>query len=75
MKKEIILCDNCGKELKDMEKIKIGFDMYYLDVCDECRDLIKNAREEIKKLEEEFDENKKRIIVRYGLNFYNAEEE
>lgn len=56
-------CDRCHKEV---ETEQISWNMYRYDLCSNCKELLKNMKEEIRIYENKIDE----VVERYKFGKY-----
>lgn len=70
MRKEIILCDLCKKEIDESDvcgvSYKFGFKSF--EVCVDCEDIIRKAEQELGELAKEYNEKAKEIEEKWGIN-------
>lgn len=76
MKKEITICDRCGKELMSAADIRYSsLDYRHWDLCHECRVIFDNASKEIKELNAEYVEKQNEVFKKYGIKTREEERE
>lgn len=68
MRKEIIVCDECGKMLEKEGVQGFSFEFYFFDLCDECYKKKNGLKEEFNTLNEDYDKKRKEIYEKYSIN-------
>lgn len=68
MKKEITVCDECGKILEKEEIQVFSFNFYFFDLCDKCYKKKNGLKEEFEALDKEYDKKRKELCKKYSVN-------
>lgn len=68
MRKEITVCDECGKILEREEIKGFNFEFYFFDLCDECYKKKNGLKEEFETLNKDYDKKRKELYKKYSID-------
>lgn len=68
MRKEIIVCDECGKMLEKEERQSFCFEHWFFDLCNECYEKKDGVKEAFSNLYSNYDKKRKALLKKYSLD-------
>lgn len=74
MRKEIIMCDKCKKEIKEEELFRCCFKLSFFELCERCHNKMKELKHKLEELDDKYKKEEQDLINNLGLEEFAGEE-
>ena len=68
MRKEVIVCDECGEIVKEKEVKRYMFEHWWFELCEKCCEKKEGLKEEYDNLYMDYDKKRKALLKKYSLD-------